>query len=1153
MKKMFQNDVSVFRQRIKKFLLVMKLTILLTMVLTLAVSAGTYSQNTKLDLALENVPIERALLEIENHSRFVFIYESGTIDKTIKRTISVKDQTIDAILLQLLDGTDVKYSIDDRQVLLYKDGSLQTSLRSGNLSYDEQSKTITGKVTDSVGAPLPGVSVVIKGTTIGIITDLNGVYALAKVPSDAILVFSFVGMKTQEIKVAGKNSINVKLEEETIGIEEVVAVGYSVQKKSSLTGSVSMVDEKTLENKPVSNALDALQSTAPGLVVSRTSGEPGLEGWNMNIRGFSSLNGTNQPLVIVDGVEGDLTQLNPNDIQSVSVLKDAAAAAIYGAKSSNGVVIVTTKKAEKKVSVDYTGLFTTKTPYGMPDLVHTYEWAEMQNVANANAGLNPSWSQEQIDWFRDDSQNVVLNSSDQSKIGFYYDLDLKKLLLRSSTPSQNHNISVTGGNNQTRFLFSAGYYDQSGVFKYGPDETKRYNFRLNLSTELTKAISLESRLSYSQSKTESPSVAVAGRWGLMHQILAFSMGRQPFYLPGYEGTYYLDQGTNHPYAQLKDGGYKNSGVHDFSGVFTLKANVTKGLTVRAVYSPDLTQRNIDTFVREMQMYTFKSDGTPTLARTINSPNSITKTRATQLSQEIQGLIDYDLSIANDHHLHLLGGYQYKDFRYDYTSAQAKSLLSNDQPSLNFLGDPTVKPVVGDDIEKNTWSSFFGRFNYDYKEKYYLEATVRNDASSRLAPGYRSQSFPALSVAYRLTKEPWFKSSFRFLDEFKLRASWGKLGNAQLGANTENNYNYVAQLTQATPYPFNNTSNATIYQKTLASPSMGWETIETTDGGADISLLKYRLNLSFDYFYRKNNNMLISINQPAVLGVDPSTVNGAAMKSWGWEVTIGWKDKIKSVNYSVNFNIDDSQNEITRYDGNVAYTAGVNTAIPGCPINSIFGYKADGYFSSKEEVSSWAFQNTATGAGDIKYIDQNNDKSINTGRSSSADHGDLVYLGNLSPRYNFGFNLNLEWKGIDFSAFFNGTGKRNFLIESNIRVPFLVGYNPPWAIHKDYWTPENTDAKFPRLYSGGAHNNVISSFWVQNAAYLRLKNLQIGYTFPERLTEKVKIKKARIFFTGQDLWEENKMWFNVFDAEYPNNAGYTYPFFRSYAFGLNLTF
>lgn len=1013
---------------------------------------------------------------------------------------------------------------------------------------------VTGIVSDSEGMPIPGATVKEKDTENGTISSPEGKYSI-KASSKGTLVITFVGMKTVEAPVNGRTSINVTLTEETIGVDEVVVVGYGVQKKESLTGSIAVVEQAKLENRPVSNALNVLQGTAPGLIVSRTSGEPGNEGWNMNIRGFSSLNGTNQPLVIIDGVEGKLENVNPNDIESVSVLKDASAAAIYGAKSSGGVVIVTTKKPLNKLNINYSGLYTVRVPYGIPGRVHTYDWARMANEANINAGTNPTYTDEQLEWYRKDT--VVMASEDLSSIGFYYNINNRELLLRTSTPSQNHNISINGGNERTQFMFSAGYLDQSGMMKFGPDDNSRLNFRLNLNTKLSKILSLDSRIAYANSKVKSPEKSTTARWGILHTMLALGnpgpMGTRPPYLPGYEGLYYLDQGTDHPYAYLKDGGYTHNNEYDFSGVFTLKADLMKGLIARVIYSPMMGQQNREVFRRTIPMYTFTSEGQPKLVRKLNDPNRITKQRGTQLSQELQGLIDYDFTIGQKNNFHLLGGYQYQSYQYDYISAALDALLSNDKPSLNFGTNPKVIPSISDNIQENAWLSIFGKFNYNYNEKYYLDFVVRNDASSRLAPGYRDQTFPSVSAAWRISKEGFFASLFPFVNEFKARASWGKLGNAQLGSNNQNNYSYAAQLTEGAAYPFNSVRNPSIYQGQLPSSSLGWEIVESTNFGLDLSLFKYRLNAGVDYFTRTNDNMLIVINQPSTLGVTPSTMNGAAMKTWGWEATLGWRDKVGSVKYSIDLNFDDNKNEITRYEGNVSYLSGINKAIPGLPINSIFGYEANGYFSTAEEVAEHAFQNSATGPGDIIYVDQNDDKKISGGSNTKEDHGDLVYLGNLSPRYNFGVRLSAEWKGIDFAIFFNGTGKRNILIDNNIRMPYVVAYNAPWSIHQDYWTPDNTDAKFPRLYTGSGHNLDNSSFWVQDAAYIRLKNLQVGYTIPKGWTSKVKIEKARIFFSGQDLWEVNKMWFNVFDAEYPNNAGYTYPFFRSYAMGVNLTF
>lgn len=1022
-----------------------------------------------------------------------------------------------------------------------------------DLSASAQRKGVTGIVTDDKKQPLIGVTVAVSGGG-GATTDAQGRYSVQPAdPGQAVLTVSYVGFETVQIKVNGRTSIDIVLQSSATGLNEVVVVGYGTQKKEDLTGAVSTIDRKLLENRPVTNAISALQGAAPGLTVSRSTGQPGREGWNMNIRGYSSLNGTNNPLVIIDGVEGEMTQINPNDIASISVLKDAAAAAIYGAKSAGGVVIVTTKKGAGKIRLDYTGLYTLRHPYDIPQLLPMWENAELQNMASANAGRVPNWTAQQIKWMRSSDSNFIYNYPDPKLNGFYYNINQIPLVMRTgTTPSQQHNVTLSGGNDLTQYLFSLGYYSEDGVFKFGPDGTKRYNARLNLTTRFNSFLSLDSRVAYTQTNTQSSPYNASGDYGLLYTLYEL----RPMYPNFFPGTHdsLLASQAQYAYGQLKYGGYVDVLQHSFNGVFTLKADsLVKGLTLRAVYSPRLVQSKEDAFVRSYEYYTADTTGKPAAAVKVNNPNSITKRRYQQLAHDIQLLADYNWSLAADHHFHILGGFQYRYYQFDSTGGSVKSLISNSLPSLNFGSDPSVAPSVGDNIQDNAWVSVFGRLNYDFKGKYFLEATLRNDASSRLAPGHKSQTFPSLSAAWRMDQEGWFKDALGFLNEAKLRASWGRLGNAQLGTDNQNNYNYIAQLGRGPAYPFNNVSNPSLYQSALPSPGLGWETITTINGGVDLALLEGRMTASFDYFKRVNDNMLIQLNVPAVLGATPNTTNAAAMETWGWEATIGWRDQVGSLRYWVNFNMDDNQNKITEYLGNVTYQAGTNVAIPGYAINSIFGYVAQGYFPSQDRVDKSAFQDSRTGPGDIMYKDVNGDGRISQGLGTAADHGDLVYLGNTSPRYNFGLNLGAEWKGIDISVFFQGTGKRNMLIYPYEALPFLDSWRNPTALNLDYWTPDNPDARFPRLYAGGTQNAAVSSYWVQKASYVRLKNLQVGYTLPAQWTTKIRIQRARIFFTGQDMWESTGMWYDYYDPENPNNSSFNYPFFRSYALGVNVTF
>jgi len=1009
-----------------------------------------------------------------------------------------------------------------------------------------QTRTISGTIRDENGRPMTGASVTVKRTGAGTSTDSTGKFSV-QAATGSIIILSAINYEDVSIVVGQASHYNIAFKQKASQLNDVVVVGYGTQKKADLTGAIETIDKKLIENRPVTNSVAALQGTAPGLVITRFSGQPGKEEYAANIRGFSSINGTNTALVLIDGVEGDLTLLNPNDIESISVLKDAAAVSIYGAKAAGGVIMVTTKKGlPDKLTVTYSGLRTFNHAFGIPQRNHSWEDAEMQNEALQNAGFNPAYTQQDLAYMKDPNVNYIVSPTNPSVYKYYYDLNQINLLMRRTSFSQSHNLSLRGGSDKTQYLFSVGYFDQDGVFTLGPDGTKRYNGRFNINTRLNKIFSIDARASYTQTHTMSPAGDTYADYGLIYGIYQLRE-IYPIFLPNSNNTKYARAGSAPTtYQILKDGGYGEDLRHNLDGVFTLKAeNFVKGLSARLIYAPQVTFGSNNYFEKTIPLYDIGPDPTKYLF----NPNSFTKIRDVTERTNLQALVDYDLELASVHHFHLLGGYQYQYFHADTTMATASALISNDLPSLNLSGDPTVPPTVGDDVQANALISWFGRFNYNYDGKYFFEATLRNDASSQLAPGHRSQYFPSVSAAWRLSKEGWFKNALPVFDEFKLRASWGKLGNS----NVLGNYDYISMLNQGPVYPFNNTRNNSLYQAVLASPEKTWERLTTSDGGIDLGLFGQRLTASFDYYVRTNENMLVVVNAPATLGLIPSATNSARLRTKGWEASIGWKDHTRKLNYWVNFNISDNKDVVTRYDGQNVIAEGLNTVIQGMPVNSIFGYISEGYFKTDADVTAHAFQDDRTGAGDLIYKDLNKDGFINGGLNRPDDHGDLVYLGNTSPRYSFGLNLGVEWNGFDLSALFQGVGKRNMLIYPSAIVPFVDAWRQPWAINKDYWTPEHMNALFPRLYVGGTQNVLTSTKWVQNAAYIRLKNLQVGYTLPQRWTTKAKIQKARIFFSGQDIWEHSKMWYKYFDAESPNNAAYNYPFFRSYAAGLNITF
>ncbi len=1012
-------------------------------------------------------------------------------------------------------------------------------------------KIITGIVRDEKGDVLPGVNILIKGTQQGTITDAAGGFTLT-IPDEAVLVISFVGYLSQEVPVGNRNRLEISLREDEKALEEVVVVGYGTQRKENLTGAVSTVDSKAIENRPVSNLANALQGTTPGLAVTRTGGQPGSENIEIQVRGATSANGNVNPLLLLDGVPAPIITLqtiNPNDIESISILKDAAAAAIYGAQAAGGVILLTTKKgASGKTTFEYSSQVGFDTPLNVPQRLSLLDEALWVNKARANVGLGPGFNEEALEYIRNGVEYVV-NPADSNRYIYFNQKDHIKEIVRNRSYMQTHNLTARGGTGRLNYLASLGYYKKQGVFRLGPDQLQRYNARFNVNAQLTSKLSLDTRINYTLEKQEAPQGNTNGNGGgLLYQVYRLRM-RWPLYTP--EGRLNGDGGSsaNNTYAQLKEGGYNNRDRNYFDGVFTLKlADLVKGLQLRAIYGVQYRLQDRERFARTVELW---HRYTP--AFYLNNPNVFEVTRAHNINNNVQLLANYDFRIGNSHNFHLLGGYQWEDGRFSSVFTSANNLVSNDLPSLN-LGNDLTK-INSQTIETFAYQSYFGRLNYNFADKYLFEATIRVDESSRLAPGMRSKMFPAASVGWNLHREDWFSAGLSFLSEFKLRGSWGQLGSA-LGNNI-GFYDYISMLSRNSDLILGTPESRSTYffEQTVSSSSLTWETVETTNGGLDIGLLKNRLQLSADYYVKYNRNMLTPLQLPATFGVGTPRVNNGELKSWGWETELRYRGSRKEFSYGLGLNVSDNQNKLVSYAGRRVIAAGVVGILEGYPLNSLWGYQTDGYFQNQTEVTEWAFQDNRTGPGDVKYIDRDGDKRITAGSGTPENHGDLVYLGTNQARFLFGFNGNAGWKGIDFSFFFQGVGKRSFFPGLATVMPSREAWMQPLAIHSDYWTEDNPNAAFPRPYIGGTHSYLSSDKWTFNGRYVRLKNIQVGYSLPSQIIKKAHISRARIFFSGQDLFTFSQLGiFNrLVNPENQNNAGSDYPFFATAALGLNLTF
>ena len=1008
-----------------------------------------------------------------------------------------------------------------------------------------QTKKVEGFVSDSKGVPLEKVSVVVKGSQNGVTTDNQGRYSITAA-NGSILVFSFSGYTSQEERVGSRDVINVSLVETALTMEGVVIVGYGTQKKVNLSGAVAQVTGKEIINRPVPNVTSALQGLLPGVTVLRNNGQPGDEGYDIRIRGFSSANAATA-LVLVDGVEQDLNLLDPNDIESISVLKDASASAIYGARAAAGVVLVTTKQgAAGKTKINYTSYYGINITARKPERLNSWEEQTLIDEARFNATGAKEFSAEQMEWLQNPNFSYRPNPT-ADRWEYFGNNNWVKEGMDKINHMQSHSLSVGGGEKNINYLVSGSYYKRDGVLRFGPDDNSRYNIKLNLNAEINKYISVKLTTGYIGSFVRENSF---GTDQIINRLYR-SRTRQSLYTPPEDvtGQHYNGDLQINAVDIEKNAGLETRNYETFTGRLNLQVkNVVRGLTLDVIawrnqnnYAMENNSRSLIWYGRSINTVRFQ----------VNVPNTMTLTKNKGYQNNMQAFFTYNLKYKQHAFTFLQGG-SYEEYRKDEFTASAQSMITNSFFTLNF-GDPLTK-TSSDLVQTWAMESLFGRMNYSFKDRYLFEASYRYDGSSRLAPENRWQLFPSFSAAWRISQEGFMKK-VQFINNFKLRVSWGQLGNGSvLGL-----YDYIplltSGLTTSNNLVFNNQRTQYIYQSTLASPDKTWETVQQFNIGIDLGFLRNRLSVTADHYVKRNKNMLATLNVPNIIGVNVSSVNVGELKSWGNEFDIRWRDRIGKFDYHAGFNISDNQNKLVKYDGrNSIGTGGVIPLLEGYPLNSVWGYRTAGYFQTQAEADAYKAKVsypffTTPAPGDMKYLDLNNDGVISGGDGTPTKPGDLVLLGTTNARYTYGLDLGASWKRFDFSVFFQGAAKRRFLIAEETLSPILGTADMPWSIHMDHWTPATPNGFFPRMYQTSAHNFKPSDKWAQNGSYIRLKNIQLGYSIP--VGKKV-IREMKVYVSGQDLWESTKV-LKVFDPEVGNNvSATTYPFYRTISFGLNVS-
>lgn len=1023
-------------------------------------------------------------------------------------------------------------------------------------------KTVKGVVTDNLG-PVPGANVFVKGTTNGVITDVDGNFTLSNVPENAILQISFIGYVTQEIKVSGKTTFRVLMVEDAKALEEVVVVGYGAQKKVNLTGAIGQIDSKVLESRPITSTSSALQGTIPNLQITNTSGEPG-QNASLNVRGTTSING-GSPLVLVDGVEMSLDLVNPNDIANVTVLKDAAASAIYGVRAAFGVVLVTTKSPSKaeKVTVSYSGNFSFAKPSIMPEFIESQsQYAEWMNEACVAGGVATKFKTESIEKMRAYEANPAGNPEYEVIDGtlYYYGYsDFKELMVKNVTPTQRHNLNISGGNEKTRFYTSVGYLNQDGLYKVGDDNFKQLNTRLNVENQTTKWLKLGFKALYNYSTQDKPftydSKDVWKRVVYSTPTEFISSWKKDSRYPEldkYEGMYM----ENNAYSLLKDGGRNKYDKHDIWLTASADLNILKGWKAHVDFNYNLNYKKASEHSKPIKF--FDGSFNETYGRTSTNYYKMSNYNTSYYS--FNAYTDYENTFAEKHYLKAMIGFNQELTKYSTFSGQRNDILNENLPSLS-LGSGT-HTVSQNGYEWALRGAFF-RVNYIYNDRYLFEVNGRYDGTSRFPSDNRFVFLPSFSGAWRISEEGFMKNTRSWLDNLKLRATYGILGNQMISSsdwsgNTKY-YPYIPFMSNGTSqyWLFGDEYATTINPGNLISSDLTWEKVTTVNVGLDATFLNQRLDMSFDYYVRTTSDMLIKATYPDVLGTTAPPANSAELKTRGWELSINWRDRIgKNFGYELGFVLSDSQAEVTKYNNP---TGAISTYYEGHKIGEIWGYKTEGLFQSDEEAAAWYDQsdikNVEWGAGDIKFKNLNDDEKIDDGNGTLDNHGDMVIIGNTTPRYQYGITANLTYKDFYLNIFMQGVGKRDFWPGDESFWPAATQYYNAQKWHiEDSWTPNNPNAYFPIARATDARNRgVKTDRYLQNASYLRMKNLTFGWNLPKQWISKVFLSGASVYVSGENLFEFTKVK-GPYDPEAARGNGtMLYPFMRTYSFGINLTF
>lgn len=1134
----------------------------------------------KITLSFSNLPLKEAIRKVEAASGYTFFYDVHKTDLTQKVSLTARDLPLEDAVRAMLKNTGLGFEITNRQIALFPQSEGTSAAR-------QTPHKVTGTVRDALGDPVIGANVVVKGTTNGTITDIDGHFSIEAADND-ILQVSFIGYLGQDISLGGKKEIAITIREDTQKLDEVVVVGYGTQKKVNLTGAVEQVTSEVFDNRSISNVTQALQGTIPNLNISLSDGKPTRTA-EYNIRGTTSIGQKGSALVLIDGVEGDPGMLNPNDIASISVLKDAASAAIYGARGAFGVVLISTKNPSKdKTSVSYSGNFTLKSPTVVPDVVtdgYTYAryfneaWSAYYDYSQTPQNINKTlkFSQEYLEELKRRSETPGLPEVEVGPSGeyvYYGNTDWYKELYKKSTFATDHNISVSGSSGKTSFYVTGRYFGQDGLFRYNTDDYQLFNLRAKGAIQVFDWLKVEDNMEYSSMNYHNP-LNVGEGGGIWRNIADEGHILAPMFNP--DGTL-----THSAAYTVGDMWYGKNGIDTDQRVLKNTVSATASFFKnRLRVKGDFTFQNTDndqTRIRVPVPFSRRPGVIEYVGASKNDIQNTNKT-TTYLASNIYG--EFEETFQEKHYFKAMLGYNYEQSRMKNVQVLRNGLIFDDAEDLNMALGQTINTEGG--YSKWRLSGGFFRLNYVFDNRYLVEVNGRLDGSSKFPSDSQYAFFPSVSAGWRASQETFWKIPEEIVSDLKIRASYGSLGNGNIDPYSFQELFKIKQSDRV----LGGIRPQYTGQPAVIPLGLTWEKSTTLNLGLDMAFLSNRLRFSGDVYQRKTTDMFtVGMSLPGVFGTDVPKGNYADLTTKGFELSISWQDQFqlagKPLHYEARFTLADYQSTIDKYN-NPEKKLGDDYYYEGMKVGEIWGYETEGFFTSEADIASHAkqpyFYAGATAGqwlpGDIKFKDLNNDKVIDYGNNTVDNPGDQRIIGNSEPRFIYSFNLSGDWNHFFVSAFFQGVGKQDWWPGSEASY-FWGMYNRPYNdMPKSHlgniWSEDNPNAYFPRLrgYSSEepyAELNLKQTRYLQNIAYIRMKNIQIGYILPQHWITKLRMQNAKIYLSGENLWSWSPLYKHSKDldveavrgsdrdlTEGTSGNGYNYPILKSVSLGLSVTF